>query len=66
MFLTDAQIARITDGIFLYWWTKIQSTLVISKSKGPSKILRDISTSTYQTCSIEEKKLNNQNLQMTM
>ena len=26
---------------------KIQSTLVISKSKGPSEILRDIRTSTY-------------------
>ena len=36
---------------------KIQSTLVISKSKGPSKILRDICTSTYQTCSIEEKTI---------
>ena len=27
----------------------------ISKSKGPSKTLRDIRTSTYQICSIEEK-----------
>ena len=35
----------------------IQSTLVISKSKGPSKIFRDIRTSTYQTCSTEEKQL---------
>ena len=33
----------------------IQSTLVISKSKGPSKTLQDIRTSTYQICSIEEK-----------
>ena len=33
----------------------IQSTLVISKSKGPSETLRDIRTSTYQICSIEEK-----------
>ena len=33
----------------------IQSTLVISKSKGLSKILRDIRTSTYQICRIEEK-----------
>ena len=33
----------------------IQSTLVISISKGPSKILRDIRTSTYQICRIEEK-----------
>ena len=28
----------------------IQSTLVISKSKGPCEILRDIRTSTYQMC----------------
>ena len=34
-----------------------QSTLVISKSKGPTKTLRDISTSTYQICSIEEKTI---------
>ena len=37
----------------------IQSTLVISKSKGLSEILRDIRTSTYQIYRIEEKnKLN--------
>ena len=36
---------------------EIQSTLVISKSKGPSKIVRDIRTSTYQICSIEEKTI---------
>ena len=34
---------------------KLQSTLVISKSKGPSKILRDIRTSTYQICRNEKK-----------
>ena len=33
---------------------QIQSTLVISKSKGPSETLRDIRTSTYQICRIEE------------
>ena len=33
----------------------IQSTLVISNFKGLSKILRDIRTSTYQICRIEEK-----------
>ena len=38
-------------GLYCY----IQSTLVISNSKGLSEILRDISTSTYQICSIEEK-----------
>ena len=37
----------------------IQSTLVISKSKGLSKTLRDIRTSTYQICSIEEKIYSN-------
>ena len=32
----------------------LQSTLVISKSKGPSETLQDIRTSTCQMCSIEE------------
>ena len=35
----------------------IQSTLVISKSKGLSETLRDIRTSTYQICRIEEKNI---------
>ena len=35
----------------------IQSTLAISKSKGPSKTLRDIRSSTYQICSIEVKTI---------
>ena len=45
---------------FLIWSTglilssPLQSTLVISKSKGPSEILRDIRTSTYQICRTEE------------
>ena len=34
----------------------IQSTLVISKSKGPYKPLRDIRTTTYQICSFEAKR----------
>ena len=33
---------------------QVQSTLVISNSKGLSKILRDIRTSTYQSCGSEE------------
>ena len=33
---------------------KVQSTLVISKLKGPSETLRDIRTSTYQIFRIEE------------
>ena len=39
----------------LYW--ELQSTLVISKSKGPSETVLDIRTSTYQICSIEEKTI---------
>ena len=35
-------------------YKQIQSNLVISKSKGPSDTLRDIRTSTYQMCGIEE------------
>ena len=41
-------------GIFFYS-KHIQSTLVISNSKGLSEILRDIRSSTYQVCRIEEK-----------
>ena len=41
---------------------QLQSTLVISKSKGLSGILRDIRTSTYQICGIAEiNKSNNHN-----
>ena len=42
-----------TNDIFLT--KQIQSTLVISNSKGISEILRNIRTSTYQICRIEEK-----------
>ena len=34
---------------------KLQLTLVISKSKGLSEILRDVRSSMYQICRIEEK-----------
>ena len=34
----------------------VQSTLIISKSKGLSEILRDIRISTYQICRIVEKR----------
>ena len=37
--------------------SQLQSTLVISKSQGPTKTLRDIRTSTYQICGIEEKTI---------
>ena len=43
--------------IYYRYRCNIQSTLVISKSKGPSKTVRDIRTSTYQSCSIEEKTI---------
>ena len=33
---------------------EIQSTLVISMSKGPSETVRDIRASTYQVCRTEE------------
>ena len=39
----------------LHCTCKLQSTLVISKSRGLSEILRDIRTSTYQICRIEKK-----------
>ena len=41
----------------LYILSFAQSTIVISKSKGHSKKLRDIRTSTYQMCSSEEKTI---------
>ena len=43
-----------------------QSTLVISKSKGPSETLRDIRTSTNQICRIEENTNRTQISQMNM
>ena len=43
--------------------TNIQSTLVISKMKGPSETLRDIRSSTYQIFRIEENT--NQQLNFT-
>ena len=46
---------------------KIQSTLVISNSKGLTETLRDIRTSTYQSWESEENnKLNNHIQQMNM
>ena len=43
-----------------YTLIQIQSTLVISNSKGLTEILRDIRTSTYQSWESEENnKLNN-------
>ena len=42
---------------FQVFWDYIQSTLVISNSKGLSEILRDTRSSTYQVCRIEGKKI---------
>ena len=39
--------------LFIFFFD-VQSTLVISKSKGPSETLRDIRTSTYKICRIKE------------
>ena len=41
---------------------EIQSTLVISNTKGLSEMLRDIRTSTYQICRIEEKNKSNNHI----
>ena len=46
---------EVSGPIFLGNIRKIQSTLIISNSKGLSKILWDIRTSTYQICRLEEK-----------
>ena len=40
----------------------IQSTLVISNSKGLYETLRDIRTSTYQICGTEENNKSNKRL----
>ena len=43
-------------GMAFFGYFHLQSTLVISNSNGLSEILRDIHTSTYQICRIEEKE----------
>ena len=59
--LASAEICFQTESEWARWSPRtrkyIQSTLLISKSKGPSKTVRDIRTSTYQICSIEEKTI---------
>ena len=57
VYTTKAEILNLYGCHIYAISTIIQSTLVISKSKGPSKTLRDIRTSTYQICSIEEKTI---------
>ena len=55
--------ADMSEGIFSdvadLTFSELQSTLVISNSKGLSEIPRDIRTSTYQICRTE--KTNNSN-----
>ena len=52
-----AQTERKTSLLYI---KKLQSTLVISNSKGHTEILRDIRISTYQSWENEENnKLNN-------
>ena len=42
--------------------SKIQSTLIILKSKGLSGILQDFRTSTYPICGIEENNKSNNHI----
>ena len=42
------------EAIIALPFSEIQSTLFISTSKGPAETLRDIRTSIYQMCRIEE------------
>ena len=53
------QIACNVKSCFLGEKRKIQSTLVISNSKGLSETLRDICTSTYQICGNEKNNKSN-------
>ena len=46
---------RIIQGCLFVFFYKIQSALVISKSKRLHEIVRYIRTSTYRICRIEEK-----------
>ena len=52
---------RVSSFLFFTSILYIQSTLVTSKSKGPSETLGDIRTSTYQMCSIEETPIEQPN-----
>ena len=50
-------LIKKSRSLILSFDLQIQSTLVISNSKGLSEILRDIRSSTYQVCRIEEKRI---------
>ena len=47
-------IGKCDAGCYFPDKMKLQSTLIILKSKGPSETLRDIRTLTYPMCRIEE------------
>ena len=48
-------VSLAVNTLVLSWFFfKMQSTLIISKLKGPSETLRDIRTSTYQIFKAEE------------
>ena len=55
------RLRRLSESQFLHYENtpiQIQSTLVISNSKGLSETLRDIRSSTYQIYGTEEKTIN--------
>ena len=52
--LTFVFLKGISVPLSVYLKCQILSTVVISKSKGLCAILRDVRTSTYQICRIEE------------
>ena len=52
---SSERIQVFPHGFHSYRLIDIQSTLVISKSKGRSEILRDIRSSTYRICTSGEK-----------
>ena len=55
------EYSYILYGAFdMYWY--LQSTLVISKTKGLSETLRDIRTSKYQGCRSEENNKSNNHI----
>ena len=54
LLMLTGSVCKLALNIYAQKKTKIQSTLVVSKLRGPSETLRDIRISTYQICRIEE------------
>ena len=52
--IEELHICSAQASHIFFFSNKIQSTLVISKLKGPSETLRDIRTLTYQIFRVEE------------